>query len=270
MNNAWTTQINIKKPGLFTVMPTIGWVTFREIVRDKILYNSILCALLLLAVGYFASKLTFTRHDRIMLDFGLSAVSIACTFIAILITAPLLAKEFDRRTAFVTLSKPITRFQFLLGKFAGLFCVLTINWFLLCLVFLLCYYSVDGRIHLTLILALILVWFQSIFMASMTLLISSFSTTSLSVIISIGIYLLGTNISQVRFVASKVDSGFEKIILDIFSLVFPNLEWFNLGTHVTYGLPVSPEYFIMAITYSVSMVILSILISGFLIHRKEI
>src|ERR1700688_738458 len=89
------------------VVPTVGWVTFREIIRDKILYNILVVSVLLLGLGFLASKMTFVRPDRVVLDFGVSAVGISSVAIAILIGAGMVNRELERRTIFLALSRPI-------------------------------------------------------------------------------------------------------------------------------------------------------------------
>lgn len=262
--------LTYKRPRLLAVLHAIGWVTFREIVRDKILYNSVLCALLLLGAGYLASRLTFVRPERVVLDFGLAATSLSCSFIAILIGAPLLGKEFERRTVFVALSKPISRFSFLLGKFTGLAAVVCANWVILTATFLVILTSVGGQVHGTLAWGLILVLFQSLMVAVLALFFSTFSTTSLSAIITIGLFLVGNNISQIRLIATKTDSPLGKEVLNFFSYVFPNLEFFSLGTKVTYGLPVPIQYGLLSILYALVVIATVLALAGLLINRREI
>ncbi|MEO7162097.1 MAG: hypothetical protein ABI041_04185, partial [Bdellovibrionia bacterium] len=83
------------RPSTVAVTRAVGWVTFLEIIRDKVLYNIILCAGLLLSVGFLASRLTFIRPERVILNFGLTGVTLSCAMIAIFTGAGLLSKEFD-------------------------------------------------------------------------------------------------------------------------------------------------------------------------------
>lgn len=250
----------------------IGRVTFFEVLRDKILYNVLLCALLLLGVGFFASRLTFIRPERILLDFGLSAILISCSMIAILLGSVLLIREFERRTAYVALSHPITRGQFVWGKFFGLSAVILLNWFLLSGVYIGSLYFSGGShvISKTLFFGIGLALIQSLLLASLSVLISTFSTTSLSVIISIGFYLIGNNISQMRFLATKLESPFVSKVLNWGLYLLPNLEYFNFGTKVTYALPVSWQFVGLSSFYGLSIIALFLAIAGFLIQSREV
>lgn len=260
------------RPHWKKIIFAIGRVTFSEIVRDKLLYNIALFTILLLGMGLLASRLTFIRPERVVLDFGLSAVSLSGVMIALFCGAGMLGREFERRTALVALSRPISRMHFVLGKYAGLAGVLVINWLMLsgALIFIL---GMTGSglkdFHSTLFIALGLSLLQSLMMASLTIAISSFSTASISVIIGIGLYLVGNNISQIRVVASRLKSPWSSGAFEGLAAVLPNLEHFNLGTQVTYGLKISPFFVAVSFAYAVAVSGFALFCAGLLLKRRE-
>ncbi len=262
-----------KFPTIFRVIEAIGRVTFLEIVRDRILYNILVCALLLLILSFLASSMSYIRPERIILDFGLSAVVLSCCLVGVLTGAGLLTKEFERRTLYVALSHPITRTQFLLGKFAGLVAVILVNWVLLSAVYLLILSYVaekTGVISETLGVGLLLGLIQSIMISSVAVFFSSFSTTSLSVMVSIGLYLTGSNISQLRLVATRLKSPAGAFSINALAAVLPNFEYFNLGTQVTYGLPVSWRFVGLSVLYGLVVVGFLLLLAGVFIQGREV
>ncbi|MBI2711955.1 MAG: ABC transporter permease [Bdellovibrio sp.] len=260
-------------PTTFSVMRAVGWVSLLDIVRDKVLYNFILVAGLLFGVGYLASRLTAVNPERVVLDFGLSAVMVSCTLIAVFTGSGLMSRELERRTIHMALSRPITKAQFVLGKFLGLAGAIALNWLLLVGVYL-------GILLLTtlrtdtvtpiLLWALVLILFQSWVVASLSIFFSSFSTTSITVIFSAGLYLIGTNISQLRVLATHAETGFARLTLKIIAAILPNLEYFNLGTKVTYGLPVSPAFLAVSLGYALVLIAFLLLCAGLLIHWREV
>lgn len=256
------------------VARAIGRVTFLEIVRDKILYNILACALLLLAVGLLASRLSAFSQLRVLLDFGMSALGLSSVMVAIFAGAAMIGREYERRTVYVALSRPITRFQFVLGKFFGLVAVLTVNWFLLCVSFSLILGLASGGpegspFSSTLLYGLLLLLLQSIVAGCIALFFSTFTTTSLSVIITLGLYLVGNSISSIRLVATRVEDTFARGLLNAAATVLPCFEYFNLGTQVTYGLPVGWAFGVTAFFYSILLIALFLALSGWLIQRKE-
>lgn len=261
-------------PNTRTVLQAVGWVTFLEIIRDRVLYNIILCASLLLALGVLASKLTVIHPERVILDFGLSAVMISCCTIAVFTGSGLLGKEIERRTLYVALSRPITRTQFILGKFLGLVFVLVLNWGLLVLSYLMIvgYSSENGRDWYSPILwvALMLTLIASFLMASLAVFFSSFSTASLSVIFSLGMYLIGNNITQIRLLAEKSTTPLHAYLLKILARILPNFENFSLGTRVSYALPVDWAVVCFSVLYGFFMVGFFLLLGGVLVQNREV
>jgi len=101
--------------------------TFRENIRDKILYNLILFALLMILSSFVLGQLTLGYEDKVIVDLGLSAISVFGTLIAIFIGIGLVYKELERRTVYSLLAKPVHRWEFILGKYLGLLFTLLIN-----------------------------------------------------------------------------------------------------------------------------------------------
>ncbi len=257
------------------VIWAIGRVTLLELIRDKILYNIVVFAVFLMAFGFLASRLSFLQPDRVILDFGLSAVNLCCSALAILAGSAMLGREFERRTLYVALAHPISRAQFVFGKFLGLAQVILLNWALLAASYfvILGFASIGGfasNFSGTLGWAMLLILAQGWVLASIAILLSSFSTTSLSIMLSVGIYLIGNNISQIRMVAAKVGSPVGAWLLNAMASFLPNLENFNLGLKVTYGLPVSGSLIAYSMLYAAVVTSLMLVGAGLLVRGREI
>jgi Cu-processing system permease protein len=255
------------------VVRVVGWVSFLEIVRDKILYNIIVFAFLLLGVGLLASKLTFVRPDRIILDFGMTAVHLSCVMVAIFTGAGVIGREFERRTVFVALSRPISRFEFTVGKYAGVALVQVCNWALLSAGYLLILRLVSQEFSLlmssSLLWGLFLVLAEALVMAAAALMFSTFSTTSLSAVIAIGLYFVGTNVSQIRLISSRTKDPWAAQSLDVLANLLPNLENFNLGFKVTYGLPTPAAFALGSFAYGCLFAAFFVTLGGLLIYYRE-
>src|SRR6476659_2927627 len=100
---------------------------FRESVRDKVLYNLVAFAILLIGGSYLIGQLTAGQDVKIIKDLGLSATSIFGLFIAVFIGIGLVSKDVERRSIYALLAKPIDRHQLVLGKYCGLVLTLAVN-----------------------------------------------------------------------------------------------------------------------------------------------
>src|SRR5258707_5412424 len=121
------TPINSKRTQAWRTTFAIARNAFREAIRDRVLYNLVLFVLLLTAGAIFLGELSAGQETKIIIDLGLSAMLLFGVFIAIFVGVGLVYKEIERRTLYAILSKPISRSQFLLGKYLGLCATLFVN-----------------------------------------------------------------------------------------------------------------------------------------------
>ena len=103
--------------------------TFREAVRDRVLYNLIAFAVLLSGAAIFVGQISIEIERLVVVNLGLTAVSLFGVVIAIFIGIGLVSKEIEKRTLYTVLSRPVRRWEFIVGKFFGLAGTLVVNTF---------------------------------------------------------------------------------------------------------------------------------------------
>src|SRR6516225_4808854 len=101
--------------------------TFREAVRDRVLYNLVFFALLMMGAAILVGQISIGIERDVIISLGLSAISVVGILIAVFLGVALVAKEMDKRTLYALLAKPVRRWEFLLGKFCGLVMTLAVN-----------------------------------------------------------------------------------------------------------------------------------------------
>jgi len=106
---------------------TVAANTFREAVRDRVLYNLVFFALLMMGAAILVGQISIGIEESVIVSLGLTAISVIGLFIAVFIGVGLVSKEMDKRTLYALLAKPVERWEFLLGKFCGLVMTLTVN-----------------------------------------------------------------------------------------------------------------------------------------------
>ncbi len=253
-------------------MLAIARVTFSEILRDRVLYGALIISGSLLILGALVSRLSFIRPERILLDFGIFGMAFSGAFLAILAGAVVIAREFDRRTIFIALARPISRLEFLVGKYVGVAIVLVLNSMVLSTGFVLVMRLLPegaALLGVTFYQALGLLAFQSLVLAALAIFFSSFSTPSLSIVMALGLYLIGVNVSQVRLLAARQDPGAFRFLLDSLATVLPNFEHFNLGLKVSYGIAVPGSFVLTSIAYAGVWIVVLLGSAGMFLERKE-
>jgi ABC-type transport system involved in multi-copper enzyme maturation permease subunit len=217
----------------------IGYValnTFRENVRDKVLYNLILFALLLIAGSLILGELSIGQELKIIVDLGLASISLVGTLIAIFIGIGLVYKEIDRRTIYSIISKPVERHQFLLGKFLGLMLTLAVNIAVMSLgVFTALLYLTRSwhAEYLNLLPAVALIYLELALVTAIALFFSTFSTPALSAAFTLCIWVAGHFNADFKHLSTLTRSDVLDYICNILYYLLPNFANFDQINHET-------------------------------------
>jgi Cu-processing system permease protein len=229
----------------------IAGAVFRESVRDRVPYSMVMFAILLMAASYLMSQLTAGQDMKIIKDLGLAALSIFGLMIAVFLGIGLVSKEVERKSIFGLLTKPITRTQFILGKYAGLVATLVINLGVMTLAF----YAVLFYLDLTagperqawpapamdprLLIAVTLIVTEIAIVTAIALFFSTFSSPLLSALLTLGLWVAGHFNADLRNFGAVVDSAPVIAVARVLYYVLPNLAPFDVKAEVVHGLPVA-------------------------------
>jgi ABC-type transport system involved in multi-copper enzyme maturation permease subunit len=187
---------------------SIAFNTFREAVRDRVLYNLILFAVLIVGSALLLGQISIEIERLFLINLGLSAIALFGVVIAIFIGIGLVSKEIEKRTLYSILSRPVRRWEFLLGKYCGLVGTLTVNAILMSVGFYaaLLYLSHKNFTGLQkadayILIALYFILLQFVLITSIALLFSSFSSPILAAVLSFALFVVGTFAEDIRVAA---------------------------------------------------------------------
>jgi ABC-type transport system involved in multi-copper enzyme maturation permease subunit len=255
---------------------------FRESVRDKVLYNLVLFAILLIGASYLLGQLTAGQDVKIIKDLGLSAISLFGLFIAVFIGIGLVSKEVERRSIYSLVSKPIRRYQLVLGKYIGLTLTLAVNVAIMAaaLYVVLGYMSwgVSPEIQRAwgapgldpaLLKAIGLILVELMLVTSIALFFSTFSSPMLSAACTFGLFIVGHFSGDLRNFQDVVDSpGAARLARGLY-WVLPNLSPFDVKADVVHGIPVTARYMGLTIAYASLYIAMLLVISSLIFSRRD-
>jgi ABC-type transport system involved in multi-copper enzyme maturation permease subunit len=205
--------------------------TFRENIRDKILYNLILFALLMILSSFVLGQLTLGYEAKVIVDIGLSAIAIFGTLIAIFIGIGLVYKELERRTVYALLAKPVHRWEFILGKYLGLLFTLLVNVVIMTVGLYLALAYQGGTPpggYLRLLPAVFLIYLSLALTTAIALLFSSFSTPALSALFTFFLWVIGHFNSDLMQFAVISKSALVEGVAKVLYYVLPNISNFSI------------------------------------------
>jgi Cu-processing system permease protein len=240
---------------------TIAMNTLREAVRSKMLYVLLFFALVLIGTGVILATLSYVERERILQDVGFASIRFFGAAIAILVGVGLIYKEVDRRTIFTILSKPVSRTEFLLGKFAGLVATLWIQVAIMAVGFAIVSWLAGAPITAGHAKAILLVGGEIALLVAVATLFSSFTTPMLASLFGAGIYLVGHLTRDLRNLGAKSGDAAVEQATALLHRVLPDLESFNLTIEAVHGLPIPGaavwQPLVYALCYSAALLALA-------------
>lgn len=221
----------------------IAFNTFREAVRDRVLYNLIAFALLLSGAAILVGQISIEIERLVVVNLGLTAVSLFGIVIAIFIGIGLVSKEIEKRTLYTVLSRPVRRWEFIVGKFFGLAGTLVVNTLFMSIgVFAALLYVVHkfSRPDVFILVAIYFIILEFLIICALALLFSSFSTPLLSAIFAFALFVIGSFADDLRGFAAMTH-GITRWVATAAAYLVPNFSDFNVISAVAHQRGVSGQ-----------------------------
>jgi Cu-processing system permease protein len=226
--------------------------TFREAIRDRILYNLVVFVLLIIACAILLGDLTDGQEVRTITNIGLNAMLLFGTFIAIFAGVGLVSKEIEKRTVFAIFSKPVTRGEFVIGKYLGLCLTLLTNVTIMGAGLSVALVYVGGsKMAATIWGTILLIFLELTILTAVAIVFSSFSSPALSALLTFFVFIIGHLSSSLRDLAAALGSHAVVLFFDVIYYLLPNLSHFSFRTEAANGLVPSPEMMFGATMYAI-------------------
>lgn len=247
----------------------IAFNTFKEAIRDRILYLLFFFAAAAIIFSRILALLTVGDRVKIIKDVGLASLSLFGTLMAILIGTGLVYKEIDKKTIYTVVSKPIHRWQFLLGKFFGLVLTLGVMIGLMSLIFLIVVFAHTFKFEPRLLLAILFIFIELLLITAVAILFSCFSTPILSSIFSLAFYLIGHMSWGLEALIRKLKPGFWRLLAQFFYTFLPDLENFNFRTEIVHGLAIQPKFYFYSALYGFFYTLFILVLANIIFKRRD-
>ncbi len=275
--------------------------TLTELTRLKVFYVLLVFALLLIGSSMFMAQFTFQQEFQILKDISLGAMSIFTSLLAIVATARLIPQDIEDRTVYTILAKPVPRFEYLLGKIAGVLLLLAISTLVMGAAFLLVLYMREqAMLHATLghmsgapreqiddalrairssalnidiFPGIVIIYLKACLLAALTLFVSTFATTNIfTIVVMAFIYFIGHLQATAReYWLQEHGSGWiTRVFLAVVALFFPDLQAFNLVDDIVAGTAISLTLFLKTAVLGILYTTIYTLLAAFVFYGKEL
>ncbi len=226
--------------------------TFREAVRDRVLYNLIAFALLLSGAAILVGQISIDIEKLVVINLGLTAVSLFGVVIAIFIGIGLVSKEIEKRTLYTVLSRPVRRWEFIVGKFFGLAGTLVVNTLFMALGVFGALLYLAHRFHKPdawVLVALYFIILQFLIICALALLFSSFSSPLLSAVFAFALFVIGSFAEDLRGFATMAH-GVSRWLATGAAYLVPNFSALNVISSVAHEQPIAGHLILYNTVYA--------------------
>ncbi len=246
----------------------IAFNTFREAVRDRVLYLLLVFALLVIGASRFLSLITVGSEDKIVKDLGLAAISLFGVLTAVFVGVSLVFKEIERRTVYTLLANPVSRWQFVAGKYAGLLLVLATNVVLMTaalgLLLLL-----RGESPLPLLPAVVLILVELALVTSFAILFSSFTNPILAAVGTLAVYVTGHLTWSFALLKARLAPGWGRVLCDVLHALLPDLSRLDVKAEVVHGLTPPVPTLAWSAVYGVGYALAVLVLACLVFERRD-
>jgi ABC-type transport system involved in multi-copper enzyme maturation permease subunit len=244
--------------------------TVREAVRSRLLYALLLFAVLLICAGVLLSTLSYVESERILQDVGLGAMRLFGVAIALFVGVGLIHKEVERRTVYTILSKPLSRAEFLLGKFVGLALTVWMQLAIMALAFAAVSSASGAPLARGHAAACLLLGAELGLLVAIATLFSAFTTPMLSSLFAGGLWLVGNLTRDLREIGVGSQRPGVELATAWAHRVLPDLASFNLSIEAAHGLPITASDVWLPLAYGAAYAAVVLVLAVAIFERRDL
>lgn len=249
---------------------TIALHTFKEAVRDKVLYSLIVFALLLIGAAILFGQISVGIDQIILINLGLSSISVFGVLMAIFIGIGLVSKEIERRTLYNILSKPVRRVEFIVGKYCGLLLTLLVNTAIMTAGFYLALLYENRTLNasdLGPLVAVYLILLELALVVGIALFFSCISTPVLSAVFTFCLYVIGNFLDEIKFLGQETKNWLISHVTAVLYYALPNFSNFDVISRTAHGERITGA--IVSLNSFYALLYVAILLSGSILIFEE-
>jgi ABC-type transport system involved in multi-copper enzyme maturation permease subunit len=252
------------------ILKAIAFNTLREAVRSKILYLFFIFGILMIFGSRIISLLAIDNPVKIIKDFGLGSIHFFSILIVIILGIDLVSREIDKKTIYNILSKPVKRYQFLLGKLIGMMLTIIVVLITLFAIFIFLLWLRTGVLQINYIGFIYMTFLECLVLTSFALLFSSISSQLFSTLFTLGIFIAGNSTFALKMLKGFLNGeGIGAFLCDVLYYILPNLGNFNIKNDIVYNVHISFANYTEATLYAFLYAGLIFMLSVFAFKKRN-
>jgi ABC-type transport system involved in multi-copper enzyme maturation permease subunit len=244
--------------------------TFREAVRDRVLYLFVGFAVLLLVSSRLFGMLTVGDEGKVIKDLGLAGIQFFSMLIAVMMSVLLISREIDSRTVFNILTRPVRRWQFLIGKYLGLLSTVAVNLGLMAALLVIVVGVYQREFDAWLLFAGAMTMLEMALLTAFATLFAVVTRPILGSVLTLAVFVIGHVSEDIWLLTKHLTASFTGPLIAAVYYLLPNLERFNFKTEVVHGLDVPMAAVAWAAVYGVAYTSVVLVLACLRFGRRDL
>lgn len=252
-----------------TQLLSIAIYTFREAIRNKILYSIVFFSIALIVLAVFLGQGSLQQDARVIRNIGLTTTSLFSNVIGLFLGVTLVYQELERKTIYNVLSKPLTRPVYFFGKFFGVMLTLTLQLVVMSAVLTLVLAFRGDALPPALFYSYWLILIEATLVVAVAFFFSSFSTPYVSGYLTLGVWLVGRLVQELIQSIPDIESALSRRLVTLLTAICPDLSLFTLQTQLSLGISVPAEFVLHVTTYGLGYALVALIGGAYLFQRRD-
>ncbi len=244
--------------------------TFRESIRDKVLYVLLFFAACTILGSKILGWISIGQDIKIIKDICLASMSVFGALIAIFVGASLVYKEIDKKTLYTILAQPLHRYEFVLGKYLGLIAIIGVSLLVMTVISVGYLYVMGGYVTLVWFQAILLIFVKLVLVTGFAILLSAVVSPIMGAIIVFSLYVAGHATGVFKDLPPQFDGTVSKQVLETAYYIIPNLNTFNLQSEAANNVAVSGAYVSYAVVYGLAWTAMLLILACLAFEGRDV
>ncbi|MGD9252321.1 MAG: ABC transporter permease [Holophagae bacterium] len=244
--------------------------TFREAIRDRILYLFVGFAVAMVLSTKLFGLLTVGDEAKIVKDVGLASMQFFSMLIAVMMSMLLISREVDSRTVFNIISKPVARWKFIVGKYLGLVSVVAANLLFIATVLVVMVLVYTKQFDPMLVFAAAMTMLEMMVLAAFATLFAVVTRPILGSLLTLAVFVVGQTSEDLWMLTRQLPGELTRVVIAAIYYLTPNLQRFNFRNEVVHGLPVNATAVALAVVYAFAFVTVTLILASLRFRHRDL
>lgn len=249
---------------------TIALLSFKEIIRDRLLYGVLLIALLVTGSSFFMANISLEQNARVLQNIGLASIHLFALFITVFVTTNSISKDFERRALYLLLAKPVSRSQYVLGKYLGMVLLLLATLLILGGLFGLGILAMDRHLLAGILINLGYSLLEITLLIAFAVLFACFTAPLNAALYTVALFIIGHSLDTLKLFVAKAGNPLLSGLTNLCYYLLPNLEKFDVRRAVLYNQPIHAEQVGWSLLYWLVYTAFALFLAVLVMNKREV